>query len=351
MFFFTKISSQERVDFAKNLAIMLRSGIAINEALASLADQTKSKTFSKVIYKVKSELEMGTSLSESFAKEKNIFGGVFVSLLKAGESSGTLEENLSFLADWLERDHDLRQEINAATVYPKFVLTATFLLGGGLSVYILPNLVPLFDQLRVELPLPTKILLAFSLFISKFWFLVLFGIIGFIVAFILLNRLTPIRRFSHLLYIKMPFIGGLMIDYQLALISQLFFTLFKSGIAINEALGITGEAATNIHYQESIEKMKNRIGRGTTFSEALRDWPKLYPKNMINIVATGEKSGTLDNSFAYLSEFYSKEVRNKTKKLPTIIEPALLIFIALMVGFVALSIIMPIYELTRGLSQ
>jgi len=168
MFFFNKISSQEKVDFTKNLAVMLKSGIAINEALASSADQTKSKVFSKVIYKVKSEIEMGASLSESFAKEENVFGGVFISLLKAGEASGTLEENLSFLADWLERDHDLRQEINAATLYPKFVFTATFLLGGGLSVYILPKLVPLFDQLRVELPLTTRMLLAFSLFVSKF---------------------------------------------------------------------------------------------------------------------------------------------------------------------------------------
>ena len=351
MFIFNKISSQEKVDFTKNLAVMLKSGITINEALASLADQTKSGAFKKIIYKVKSELEMGTSLSESFAKEEKTFGKVFISLLKAGEASGTLEENLSFLADWLERNNDLRQEINAAMLYPKFVLAATFLLGGGLSVYILPNLVPLFDQLRVELPLPTKILLAFSLFISKFWSLVLIGIVGLIIAFILLNRLTSIRRFFHLFYIQMPFIGGLMTDYQIALISQLFFTLFKSGLSISETLGITGEAATNIHYQESIEKIKNRVGRGTTFSQALQDYPKLYPKNFINIVATGEKSGTLDTSFGYLSEFYSKEVRNKTKKLPTIIEPALLVFIALMDGFVALSIIMPIYDLTSGLSR
>lgn len=351
MFIFNRISSQEKVDFSKNLAVMLKSGIAINEALASLADQTKSKTFSKVIYRVKSEVEMGTSLSEAFGKEQKVFGRVFISLLKTGEASGTLEENLSFLADWIERNHDLRQEIKAATLYPKFVLSATFLLGGGLAVYILPKLVPLFEQLRVELPLATRMLLAFSLFVEKFWFLVLLGIIGFIIGFSLLNRIKSVKRFFHLLYIKMPFVGDLMVAYQLALISQLFSTLFKSGLSINESLGITSEAATNIHYQESIEKIKNRVGKGITLSQTMQDYPKLYPKNMVNIVATGEKSGTLDSSFAYLSEFYSKEVQNKTKKLPTMIEPALLVFIALMVGFVALSIIMPIYELTRGLSQ
>jgi len=348
---FSKISSQEKVDFTKNLAVMLKSGIAINEALTSLGDQVKSKVFSKIIYKVRSEIEMGTSLSESFAKEERTFGTVFISLLKVGEASGTLQENLTFLADWLERDQDLRQEIKAATIYPKFIFGATFLLGGALAVYILPNLIPLFDQLRVELPLTTKILLAFSLFVSKFWVLVLLGIVGIITLFILLNRLKRVRRFFHLLYIKMPFMGSLMIDYQLALISQLFFTLFKSGLPISESLSITAEAATNIHYQESIEKMENRVAGGITLSKAMADYPKLYPKNVINIIATGEQSGTLDTSFSYLAEFYSKELKNKVKKLPITIEPALLVFIAVMVGFIALSIIMPIYQLTRGLTQ
>lgn len=364
MIIFNKISSQERVDFAKNLAIMLKSGITVNEALASLADQTKSKAFSKVIYKVKSEVETGTSLAESFAlpritflgkvvrgREEKAFGKVFISILKAGEASGTLEENLSFLADWLERDHDLRQEIKAAMLYPKFVLTATFLLGGGLAIYVLPKLTPIFDQLRVELPLATRLLLAFSLFIAKFWYLALAGVIGIIVSFVLLNKIKSVQRVFHLIYIKMPFVKDLIISYQLALISQLFSALFKSGMAISEVLGITSEAATNINYQKSIEKMKDRVGRGTPLSETMRDFPQLYPKSFINIVATGEKSGTLDNSFAYLSEFYSKEVKNKTKKLPTIIEPVLLVFIAIMVGFVALAIIMPIYELTSGLSR
>jgi type II secretory pathway component PulF len=347
---FKTIKSQEKVDFTKNLAVMLKSGIAIDEALSSLAEQTKSKTFAKIIRTIQGEVETGTALSTAFSKEKKAFGTVFVSLLKVGESSGTLEENLSFLADWLERDNDLRQEIKAATLYPKFIFGATILLGGGLSVYILPNLIPLFDQLRVELPLATKLLLAFSLFVSRYWFFVLVSIALFIVGFIFINRLKAVRRVFHRLYIVAPFVKSLVISYQLALVSQLFFTLFKSGLDITKALDITSEAATNVHYQESIVRMKKRVGKGTTLSESLSAFPKLYPRSVVNIISTGEKSGTLDSSFGYLSEFYSKEVRIKTKKLPTTIEPALLVFIALMVGFVALAIISPIYEISRGLS-
>lgn len=348
---FKQITPQEKVNFTKNLAVMLQAGVAINEALSSLAHQAESKRFGRIIHGVKERVEKGTSLSEALLKEKETFGEVFINLLKAGEASGTLEENLYFLAEWFERDYDLRQEMKAVLLYPKFVLTATFLLGGWLAVYILPKLVPLFEQLRVELPLATRFLLAFSVFIEKFWFLVLLAIIGVIIVFVLLNKQKSIKRIFHSFYINMPFLGNLAVDYQLALISQLFSTLLKSGITLNETLEVVSEATTNIIYQESLERAKERVGRGTSLSQALNGYPKLYPLNFRSIVATGEKSGTLDISFKYLAEFYSKIVKNKTKKLPTILEPMLLIFIALMVGFVALSIIAPIYELTRGLSQ
>ena len=208
---FKRITSQEKVNFTKGLAVMLRAGVAINEALSSLASQAESKGFGRIIRHIKEKVEMGTSLSEALAEEKQTFGGVFINLLKAGEASGTLEENLDFLAEWFERDCDLRQEIKASLLYPKFVLTATFLLGGFLAVYILPKLVPLFEQLRVKLPLATRLLLAFSVFIEKFWFLTLLAIIGVIIAFILLNNLKLIKKILHSFYINVPFLGKLII--------------------------------------------------------------------------------------------------------------------------------------------
>lgn len=348
---FNKISSQDKVDFTKNLAVMLKSGITINEALSSLSGQVKSKNFKKIIKKIKDEVEMGISLSTVLINYKKIFGNAFLGIVKAGEASGTLEENLSFLANWLERNNDLRKEMNAALLYPKIILVATIALMGGLSVFILPKLIPLFSQLKIQLPLATRMLLAFALFVKEFWLLVIFIILGIYILFRLLNKIRFFRRFFDLLYIKMPFLGTFFVHYQLALISQLFYTLFKSGLSIGESLVITSEATTNIHYQESIKKIKESVNKGTSLSEAMNEYPKLFPANLISIIHTGEKSGTLDSSFMYLSEFYSKEVSIKTKKLPIVIEPLLLIFIGVAIGFVALSIIMPIYELTKGLSK
>jgi type IV pilus assembly protein PilC len=343
------IKSGEKVNFTKNLAVMLRGGITINEALASLSEQTKSKRFKDIITKIRKEIETGTSLGEAFSKEGAVFGPVFVSLIQAGEASGTLEENLSFLADWLERDYDLRQEIKAATLYPKFVLGATVLLGGGLAIYILPNLVNLFEQLRVDLPLATRMLLGASVFVQEFWHLTILGLIGLYIAFKFINKIKLVKRFFHLLYLHFPLVKGLVVNYQLALVSQVFYTLLKSGLPISETLLITSGSATNIHYRESIQVMEARVLKGTKLSEAMEEYPDLYPPSMKSIVATGEKSGSLPSSFEYLSEFYSKEVKNRTKKLPTAIEPILLVLIALGIGFVAISIISPIYEITQGI--
>lgn len=348
---FSRISNRERVFFTKNLAVMLKSGITINEALAILADQTKSRFFKKTILGILNDVENGNNLSEAFATHEKLFGPVFISLLRAGESSGTLDENLSFLSDWLERNNDLRDDIRTATLYPKFVFFATAALGSWLALYILPKLVPFFAQLKVKLPLSTRLLLGFTLFLQTHGKLLSVGIVAGGAAVLFINRIPAVRRIMHNFYLHIPVFGALTRDYQLSLVSQLFYTLFKSGMPLNEALGIISRAATNLAYQDSLADVKRHVLGGTSFTDAIRNYPALYPKNFLNIVATGEKSGTLDESFFYLSEYYVKEVKNKTKKIPTSIEPILLVCIAAVIGFVALSIIMPIYQLTSGLTQ
>jgi len=348
---FSRISSQELVDFTKNLSAMLKSGVVVNEALSSLLKQAKSKKFRQIIQKIKSEIEAGTSLSEAFGKEEKVFGQVFISLVKAGEISGTLEKNLNYLADWLERNNDLKQQVRASLLYPKIVLAAAVIIGGGLSVLVLPRLVPLFKSLRVELPLATRILMSTSLFIEQYWYWVLLGLVAFFITLFLLNKIKLVRRFFHFIFLKMPIFGHLITDFQLALVSQLASSLFSSGLVIDETLSITSTAATNVLYQESMEQIKGRVDKGVKLSEAMKGFPNLYPPNMINVIATGEKGGTLDKSFSDLSDYYTKEVNNKVKKLPTTIEPVLLIVIGLIIAFIAISIIMPIYELTQGIEQ
>lgn len=351
MFTFHKISIQDRVDFAKNLSIMLHSGIAINDALASLAKQSDSVHFRTLVESMQRDIENGTPLSLAFEKRVKVFGRIFVSMIQAGEQSGTLQGNLQFLSEWLSRSADLKREVSTATLYPKMVFSAAILLGGGLAVFILPMLVPLFNGLDVELPFITKALLFISLFVQQYWIQTAFAVAVGALALKLSGRIAFVRRFYHLLFIRVPFLGKLLREYQLALITQLFATLLKSGLSLNESVFIVSGAATNIHYQEALHIVQLGAEKGIPLSRSMAAFPKLFPPLVIQIIAVGEGSGTLSSSFEYLADFYTKEVNTQARKLPTIIEPLLLVFIAVLVGFVALAIIMPIYELTGNISR
>ncbi len=351
MQFFSRISIQERVDFATNLGVMLKSGIPLDEALTALGEQSESPSLRTIIRRVQDDIENGTELSLAFEKEAPIFGKIFVNMIKAGEQSGTLQSNLQFLASLLTRSADLKREVNAAMLYPKVVFGAALLLGGGLAVFILPTLVPLFTGLNVELPFITRTLLAISVFVQQYWFFVILSFIGVFFGFMYVSRILRVQRVLHRMYIGLPLLGSLMKNYQLAFITQLFGTLLKSGLTLNDSLHIVREAVSNVCYSEALRDMKVMTERGRTLSESMKEFEHLFPKIVVSVVAIGEKSGTLVDSFNYISELYAKEVSMQAKRLPTIIEPILLVFIAFVVGFIALSIIMPIYELTGSMSR
>lgn len=348
---FGQINVHDRVDFTKNLAIMLKSGITINEALAQLKAQTRSKHFRNVIASIHDSIISGSSLSTSFKQSGDVFGNVFIGLVQAGERSGTLESSFNFLSDWMEKSLELQKEVRGATLYPKLVFAVSVLLGTGLIVFIFPQLVPMFSKLQVELPLVTQLLLSFSVFVSKYWILLVIVLIGLFVGTYFLIQITFVKRILHTLYLKVPGLRRLIIEYQLTLMSHLFYVSLKSGLTLAETLDIIYESLTNHTYKDSIDGIRKNVIKGTTLSSNLSKQPELYPANFIGIVAVGEKSGTLSEVFEYLATYYAKEVSIKVKKLPTLLEPVLLFFIAIVVGVIALSIILPIYQLTGNIQR
>lgn len=350
MHLFTHIGIEERVHIANNLAVLLGSGVSLDEALVVLAEESDSSTVRNTLTEVKKEIENGTSLSEAFHRQTHVFGTVFVSMVRAGEGSGTLQGNLTFLASLLTKSADLRREVKAATLYPKMVLTAAFMLGGGLALFILPRLTPLFSGLHVELPFATRVLMAVSEFIELYWYVVIFAVVILVILALVLLRVRYIRRILHGVSLRVPFIGTLLMSYHLAFITQLLATLMKSGIPLNESIDVVCDATTNLQFKEALEHLKVDVEKGDSLSSSMSRHGRLFPRLFISVVSVGERSGTLVDSFAYLSESYSKDVSIRAKKLPVIIEPILLIFIAGIVGFVALSIIMPIYELTGSIT-
>jgi len=348
-FKFGRVSQEDQINFAKNLSVLLKGGVTINAAIDSLAAQSKPGMMQEALNRIKGRIEMGVSLASAITEEHNLFDKVFISLVQAGELSGALADNLQFLAIWLERDTRLRREIKNVMLYPKIVLIAVVLLGGALTIFILPNLVPLFTSLHVQLPLVTVLLLKFSLFNQKYWPFIIIAVLLVWLIIYLLFKFEKVRFNYHKLLINLPYVKEFVVGYQLALFSQLMGTLLKSGISIDDSLDIAFVGTANLYYKKALGEIKDRVGKGVSLVATMEGYPELYPTNSMSVLAVGENSGSLEESFFKISDYWTNEIIEKTKLLPTIIEPVLLVLIALAVAFIALSIILPIYKLTGNL--
>ena len=347
--YFNKISLEDQINFAKNLAVLLRGGVSINEAVESLANQAKEGKMKDILYRVKNRLENGVSLNSAISEEEASFGQIFISLVKAGEFSGSLADNLEFLVVWLDRDNNLHKQINAVLLYPKIILTAVILLGGGLTVFILPKLVPMFTSLHIELPLITRVVLGISLFTQQYWIFVAVGLFVAWLGIFLIFKIPRIKYLYHKSQVYLPYVKNFVVGYQLALFSQLMGTLLRSGISIDDALEIAYVGTSNLYYKKVLREITDRISKGVSLVSTMKDYGRLFPANSMSVLSVGENSGTLEESFFKVSDYWTKEILEQTKFLPIIIEPILLVFLAAAVGLIAASIILPIYKLTGDL--
>lgn len=347
--FAKRIFAGEMVDFFKNLSLMIQSGIPVDEAIDILMLQTRSGTFKGFLKNVSKQVKQGSSLSKAFLPYRSYLTDLVINIVKAGEVNGTLEGNLRYISDILTRRRELKQRLSNALLYPEIVLVMAIVVGGGISVMILPKLIPLFRALNVDLPLSSRILLGLSVFLQQYGLQILPLVVFVIILMMLLSKIYVFRWILDTVVLRLPFFGRLVKNYQLALFCQLFGTLFKSGLPIKEAMVASSEAMTNVRYRNILIKATSRVTAGVPLSASLKKSAFFFPQNMISIVAVGETSGRLDESFGYLAAYYENDVDVQTKRLPTLIEPLLLLAIGLIVAFVAAAVISPIYEITSGI--
>lgn len=351
-FRFGKLSIADQAFFAKRLSFLINAGVSLVEALSMIREQTVSKSYHKILDQIIVDVTSGRSLSDSLKKFKNAFGDFAISIISVGEQTGALSSNLSYLAEELKKRQLLRKKVVGALVYPIFITIATIGITSLLIVFIFPKIMPIFLSLNVELPITTKILIAMSNFLSAYGLWFLFGVVVLIIALrILFKRSEKFHFFYDKMSMKMPLIGPMIQNYNLANVSRTLSLLLNGGMTLSEALPITSRSTGNLVYRRELEKLTEVANRGEKISSHMKNYRKLFPDVLSQIISVGERSGNLSETLNYLSDMYESEVEDSTKNLSNMIEPILMVVMGLMVGFVAVSIITPIYSITQGLQR
>ncbi len=345
-----RISYLDKLLFTKHLAVMIKAGISINEALRILYEQTNSSSFKLILKEIISDIENGQSLTKALTKHPHVFNNLFTSLVEIGEESGTLEASLKFLEKQLTKDYWLKKKIQGALIYPAMIISATLLVGGGVSYFVLPQLVDIFSALDVSLPFTTRMILVLASIIKYYGFYILIGIIGLISLSLYLIKMPLIKPMFHALILKIPVIGNLIKYSIISRFCRNFGVLIKSGVPISRALKISYNLVDNLRFRKELVLVSQELTKGNNIGKTLAGITNsAFPLLVSRMISTGEKTGKLEEVLLYLGKFYEDEVSSTSKNISTLIEPILLIFIGLAVGFLALSIIAPIYELTGSI--
>jgi len=348
---FFRLSTKEKMLFARHMEMMTRSGLQIPEALEILRKQTRSRSFTRILDSLIADVKNGHYLSVGMERYKNIFGDFIINLIRVGETSGTLSENFKYLAEELDKRSQLQKKVVGALIYPIVILTATFGITGIMVFFIFPRILPVLRSLNVELPLATQIFIALSEFLIAHGLILVASLIVLTIGWLFLLRVKAIRIAWHRFLIRLPLIGPLVTAVNIITIARTMNLMLRGGVRIVEALGIASKSVSNLVYRKQIEDIATSVRQGDPMSKLMIERPKYFPSTFGQMANVGESTGKLDETLAFLADFYEKELDNSTKSFTNILEPVLLLGMGLIVSFVAISIVTPIYKISQTLGR
>jgi len=348
--FTSRVSFSEKMFFTKHLAVMLKSGIPIDDILETLIAQAKSGAFKKVLQQAYEDVSKGQSLEKAFSKHPKVFDPFYLNLIRVGEESGTLEESLTYLTEQLEREGNLRRKVRSAMLYPSLVLVATGVIGFALTFFVLPQVAALFENLDVALPPTTRLLLFASSIIRDRGVLIIPGLFLLFAVSGIVLRSRLVKPLCDMFLLKLPVVGYFFRCVAVASISRNLGIMLRSGVPITSALTTLAAIEENAVYRRDLAAIADEVKKGRSIERAIEDGKyREFPPFVSRMIGVGEKSGNLEENLSYLGEYFEAEVDSITKSMAGILEPILLLFIGGVVGFVALSIISPIYKITGSI--
>jgi len=344
---FISIPAKEKIFFVQQLGIMTQTGVSLSAGLKTLSEQTKNKKFKKILLSLKETVERGNQLSDGLMVYEKVFGELFINMIRSGESSGKLEEVLKQLFVQMKKDHAIVTKVRGAMIYPSIILTAMLGVGIMVVVYIIPNLITVFEDLGANLPFATRALINISKFSTQYGiFLLIGGIVLVSMFFWAITRKTGKHAF-HTLLLSLPIIGGIIKKINIARFCRTFSSLLKTDISIVRTFEITSKVLGNVRYQSALVEAKEKIKKGQTVHDSLSPYPKLFPPIILQMVSVGEETGSMDDILEQSAVFFEDDVDQIMKNLPSIIEPILILLLGVGVGAMAIAIIMPMYSLSQ----
>jgi type IV pilus assembly protein PilC len=347
--FLNRIKVKDIVVFSRQLSVMASATVPIVQALRILTEQTKNPRMKKIVAEIGDEVDGGAKLSQALAKYPKVFSDFFISMVRSGETSGKLDDVLNYLADQQERDYDLQSKIKGAMIYPAFIVTGLVIVGFLMSIFVLPKLTAILTESGTELPVTTKALIWGSNFMKSYWWAVLLLMVGSFFGFrFLTGGGGPLKHQWDYIKLKLPVFGGLFQRIYIVRITRSLSTLIKGGVPLVTALKIAADVVGNFVYEDLLRKTVKEVEDGRSIASLMLESQEV-PAMVSQMMRVGEETGKLDQILEKLTGFYSRELENMVANLVTLIEPLIMMVMGVAVGFVVVSIILPMYNLSAGM--
>ena len=346
----SRVNEQQKIMFSRNLGSMMGAGLSLSRALAVLERQANNPRLKEVVAQIGGDVRRGSTLHVAFEKFPNIFSKLLTAVVRAGEESGDLPGALKMAADQLERAHDLKKKIRGAMFYPTIVLIAIFIIGALMMIYVVPTLASTFEQMHAKLPTSTQFVIGISNALTHHTLFAFLSIGGVIAAAYMGLRSKKGKIAFGWLILRLPAIGTMAREVNAARTARTLAALVSSGVDVLTSLDITHDVVQNSQFQAVILEAKKAVAQGEPLSTTFIRHEQLYPAFVGEMMAVGEETGQTPEMLKNLAIYYEEEVSRKTKDLSTIIEPLLMLFIGAAVGFFALAMITPIYQVTQNIN-
>lgn len=346
---FGKVRMHEKIVFTKNLGAMLSAGLSLSRALSVIERQTKNKKLKTVTISLGADISRGKTMSEAMKEHPQVFSKLLVSMVGAGEESGSLAQSLTIVSEQMDNMYKLQKKVKGAMIYPAIIIIVMFIIGSLMLVYVVPGLTKTFKEVNADLPMSTKLVIFVSDFAKDNAILAFFGIIALISVFYVWTRTKNGKKSLDFLTLHFPIISGIIKETNSARTCRTLSSLLSAGVPVAQALGITGDVIQNSYYKEVLRKSQESVEKGDTISSIFVKNDRLYPIFVGEMMNVGEETGNMSNMLMEVALFYENEVSQKTKDMSTVIEPFLMVFIGAVVGFFAVSMITPMYSIMNNI--